>query len=346
MILKEIYIACLVILLGFKAYTQKTIEKTQVLILGTPHLAQVQGFKQGMLGEVKTKLDSMNFDAICIEQMPGELLYDIQSRENKAFDGVIKQFGGKRLSLADSAQKYMDVSFLEAKERVKELLNQKELNEEERQDLIVFLVATTDLASAILQLSYLSKQQVSFTDPTKEYIFQTLKKRLKSHNEIYSLGIPLAMSRGLSVLYPIDNMQDEAILLAEYPGFIQDYQNNMELFKGIGDKPVFQMIARLTSEGVKSGNLAKLYGYMNSEEYKNDDYMAQWAIWLQTEFKSGTDRARYSLWEMRNQEIAANITRVAAQYPGKRILVIIGASHKLFIEKYLETMPDVKILAF
>ena len=47
---------------------------------------------------------------------------------------------------------------------------------------------------------------------------------------------------------------------------------------------------------------------------------------------------------MLNLQIAANITKVCSFYPGKKVLVVIGASHKSFIEKYLKQNPDIEIL--
>jgi len=76
------------------------------------------------------------------------------------------------------------------------------------------------------------------------------------------------------------------------------------------------------------------------------DFEAQWEIWLKTNFPTGTDKARYYLWEMRNLQIAANIIERCSFYPGKKIIVIIGSSHKSFLEKYLKQISDIEILNF
>ena len=89
-----------------------------------------------------------------------------------------------------------------------------------------------------------------------------------------------------------------------------------------------------------------LYEFLNSEEYMEEDYDAQWKIWFETNFPSKSDMARYSLWEMRNLQISANIMDVVARYPNKRILVIIGSSHKSFLEKYLKQIESVNLLSY
>ena len=86
-------------------------EKTKILILGTPHLNQIKNFQSKMLDNLIIKLDSFEFDAVCIENMPGELLYDIKSRNDSAYINLIESIGGKRLNMSDLAQKRLVIGF-------------------------------------------------------------------------------------------------------------------------------------------------------------------------------------------------------------------------------------------
>ncbi len=95
----HITLFALTLTLGINAQTE--LDKTNVLILGTYHLNQINDFKPEMLDHVVEKLDTFEFDAICIENMPGELLYDIRSRNDSAFIDVLEYYGGDRLSLAE-----------------------------------------------------------------------------------------------------------------------------------------------------------------------------------------------------------------------------------------------------
>ena len=121
----------------------------------------------------------------------------------------------------------------------------------------------------------------------------------------------------------------------------------------LGDiRPMIHLIVNFTiamentQKGVQTNDLLELFVFINSKEYQEQDFEAQWEIWFKTDFASGSDRARYALWEMRNLQIAANIMNTAAFYPGKRILVVIGASHKLFLEKYLGQVPSIELIEF
>jgi hypothetical protein len=49
-------------------------------------------------------------------------------------------------------------------------------------------------------------------------------------------------------------------------------------------------------------------------------------------------------WETRNLRMAANIREVLGERPGMRMLVIVGASHKGYLDAYLHQMHDVRIV--
>ena len=49
-------------------------------------------------------------------------------------------------------------------------------------------------------------------------------------------------------------------------------------------------------------------------------------------------------WETRNLRMAANIREMFAAQPGIRGLVIVGASHKPYLESYLNQMHDLMIV--
>ena len=320
--------------------------KSQVLILGTAHLEQISGFEASMLNNVIKKLDSFNFEAIGIEKMSGELLNDIQSRKDSAFDGITKGgFGAQYLNLADTVRKTQKITFLQAQKSINTLLKQESLSLLERKELLFNFLAVTDIPSAALQYLYINNKSL-FTTEFERYIVEILEKKISSKNEYYSLALQLAKRGNLNQLEPIDNFQDEPLLFKYYPEFIDDYTVNAEIFAGISQLPIFQKTNQLTQEGIEAKDFSDLYHFLNSDEYISEDYNAQWAIWLKSNFPSGSDRARYYLWEMRNLQIAANIMNLVARNPQKKILIIIGASHKGFLEKYLTQIEDIEVLKY
>jgi hypothetical protein len=55
-------------------------------------------------------------------------------------------------------------------------------------------------------------------------------------------------------------------------------------------------------------------------------------------------RGYLAYWETRNLRMASNIREVTGLKPGTRVLVVVGASHKGYLEAYLHQMHDVRIV--
>ena len=345
-LLTNLYTAILLLIFSAGLNAQVETNKTKVLILGTHHLNQIKNFQPKMLDKLITKLDRFEFDAVCIENMPGELIYDIKSREDSAYIYIIEHMARTRLAFADTMQENLGIGFLESEINAERLLSKDTLSDTERVQLIEYLIASTDIYSATLQYKFIKDKSVFNGSGLGQDIIDKLDQYDKGLNEISSLALKLAYNQNLQKVEYIDNLQDEPLLYKHFPSFVQDFTDNQESFKDVVNSPVFQKVNELVSSGVKDENLLDLYLFMNSKEYMKQDFEAQHVIWLNTKFESGTDRARYSLWEMRNLQIAANILKTCAFYPGKSIIVIIGASHKFFIEKYLHQIPDIELLEF
>ena len=130
-LLTNLYIAILLLLCSINLNGQIASEKTKVLILGTPHLNQIPNFQPKMLDNLVIKLDSLKFDAVCIENMPGELLYDIESREDSAYTYIVEHIAGLRFALADSMQVNLGIGFVESEKNAKDLLKKWEAGDKE-----------------------------------------------------------------------------------------------------------------------------------------------------------------------------------------------------------------------
>jgi hypothetical protein len=56
-------------------------------------------------------------------------------------------------------------------------------------------------------------------------------------------------------------------------------------------------------------------------------------------------RGYVTYWETRNLRMAANIREAIGDNPGSRTLVIVGGSHKWYLEAYLNQMHDVRVVS-
>lgn len=340
------YISTLVVVLFLfnEMYSQN---ETEVLVLGTTHLNQLADFEKESLAQVLYKLNQYKFDVIGIENMSTELLNDIVSRKDSTYSDLIKYYGSERLLLQDKFQEKLNITYIQAQHKIDSIIGLSTIMPKDRINLINYFLAAGDLASAALQYNYLEKgAQIIEEDFFEKETINVLKKRTKSLNEIYSIAVVLAAMSNHQKLEYIDNLQDESLLYQYFPEFISEYMGKQTLFAHIPELRVFRAVDSLQKSGIKYNDLLPLYQFLNSEEYQKADYDAQWKLWLSTDFESKADLSRYALWEMRNLQISANILKLSAFYPGKRILIIIGSSHKFFIEKHLVQCPNIKLLKF
>ena len=102
----------------------------------------------------------------------------------------------------------------------------------------------------------------------------------------------------------------------------------------------------LAAEAEKTGDWLPLYTWMNSEEYVSQTLDKEWRMFINKDLDVDPALARVALWEVRNLNMASNIMRVVAKNIGGNIVIIVGASHKAFLEQYLGSMLGVSIVQF
>lgn len=328
------------IISGGKLHAQQ-INKTKVLVLGTTHLSSLSGVKETYLKRVLDSLAIYKFDAIALERMPPELLLDIKSRKDEAWQELYSDYSNA-ITLGEKYQRILKLNYENAKKKEDSLLNKQNLNEADRIQLMNTALCTYDLWTASLNYQYIIDKSKIDTSTVN-----LLNGYHQSSSEFNLIGVNLAKRLHINKLNYIDNLEDETILSLDFPYFFNEYTTSQTKINELVSKAsIFSEVNQLQAENVKKMDLYPLYKLLNSERYMKEDYAGQWELWLKTNFISKTDRSRFSLWEMRNLQITANIMRLVAKYPEKTILVVIGASHKSFIEKYLQQMPDIELLKF
>lgn len=336
---------CLTGILSFPSASPAS-EKTSVLVLGVQHLSSLSEFRPEMLDQTINRLDSMNFNVIAVEAMHAELLRELQARNDPAFDEVLERFGGDRLALAEQAQREFKLTFPEAQVSINRMLTTTDLQAADALQLLKSFLATGDIASAVVQYEQLKRGAPAQLEVLQQSTKTLLEKHQTSANEVYALGVRLALLENVQRIEYIDNFQDEALLLKHYPSFMAEYADRQDYFARVMSHVHFSTLNERTESAVQQGELFDLLVYLNSAEFQAGDYEAQWQIWLDANFPSGASEARYLYWEMRNLQIAARVIDVTARHPGKKVLVIIGAAHKSFLEKFLAQIPTIQLLSF
>jgi pheromone shutdown protein TraB len=92
------------------------------------------------------------------------------------------------------------------------------------------------------------------------------------------------------------------------------------------------------------GGVMKMYRAMNDRSEDKLIYDSDFGAALEEPSPQQFGRGYVAYWETRNLRMAANIREAIGLHPGSRTLVIVGASHKGYLEAYLNQMHDVRIV--
>ncbi|HSJ77100.1 MAG TPA: DUF5694 domain-containing protein, partial [Erythrobacter sp.] len=90
--------------------------------------------------------------------------------------------------------------------------------------------------------------------------------------------------------------------------------------------------------------VTEVYRRENEPSALKESAEVQWATLLRARLPGGFGRLRVAEWEARNLRMAANIREGLGLHPGGRALVIVGSSHKPYLDAYIGLMSDVEVV--
>jgi hypothetical protein len=318
--------------------------RSQVLVLGTVHLAQLEK-RPGpeSLARLRAHLAKFRPSAICVEHLPAHDLAEMDALGGK-YREVAEMFAKDDLAIGKLVRRRLGCSRVEPARRADEhLLDSSKLTPETRVRLVADLLAAYDAPTALLQWSYVSPAVRARTDLLPARVRRFLDDRLASPNETSTLAVPLARELGLARLISVDSQWDGARLIKEPERLVEEAFSH-PLRKAIATEDVYADQRRRTEAAVGAGDLLPVYLHINSPAYAAKDVMAQWAPWLRMRLASGLDRTRYGNWEARNLHIAANLGDATTPPGSQRVLVVIGVAHKPFLDDALSRLASVKLV--
>lgn len=319
-------------------------ERTQVLVLATPHLSMTPAeFNATALEGLLQELQSYHPDVIAIENLSGESLSALSAYQ-AVYPDVAESFGSSALALAAAARAYTDLDLPAAEAEARAALSAlgAEPTAARRRRLAMLFLAAGDPNSALVQWWRLSpSERVADDFP------QTMRTQLEAFaarkNESALIGARLAARLGLNRLYPMDDQSGLDLIFPIAEALGAAIAADPSIAEGLAH-PEF---ARLAQSGDRLGDAAEAlstYREINAPGAGLVDARAQWLIMIDRVYPQSAGRVRMGEWEARNLRMAANIREAAASVPGGRVLVIVGASHKPWLDAYLDMMTDIRIV--
>lgn len=319
-------------------------QPTQIMVLGTEHLSGTpDNWNPQVLEPLLERLAAFKPDIITTEDQSGPAITKLWEYREIA-PKAAATYGGRALRMATEAGVSLDMDMPQAEAAARRRLLDwpADPTPADRRRLTALFAAAGDPHSALVQWWRLPAAERIAGEGVSKTLAIQLDELGRSRNESVVIAARLATRLGLERLYPADS-QDEVVFTPHeadlffksvFPPLLERF-NADPVLKGRGE------VSRMT-DGEKT--LAE-YRKLNSPAINLRSSEVEWLGVLDRPIKEDVGRKRMVGWEVRNMRMAANIREASSRAPGGRVLVIVGAAHKIWLEAYLGMMTDVKIVS-
>lgn len=312
--------------------------QNQLLVLGGPHLSGLpKDFDPVTLAPLLDRLAGWRPQAIAIETLSGpqcDFMRRYPGRYRDTVEGYCWDPAPARAATG------LDVPAATAEaERLLATWPAAPSPAQRRRLAAVFL-AGGESASALVQWLRLPEAERRAGDGLDAALVARLTMLTTRRNENFLIAAPLAARLGLERVYAIDDHTADAAI-ADEKAF------GAALTKA-WDNPAAARRKRIETAldaryGSSEGMLA-IYRAYNARGVTKRAFDSDFGAALEEPSPQGFGRAYLGYWETRNLRMAGNVRDMLAARPGVRALVIVGASHKGYLEAYLDRMHDARIV--
>lgn len=319
-------------------------QKTQILVLGALHLSGTpEDWDPVVLEPLLTKLQAFRPDVITIEALSGEAISQLWDYRGVHGD-TATSYGSQQMLLSASGSLGTGMEMAEAEAEARSaLLNwPSSPTAAQRRRLTALLATAGDPYSALVQWWRLDPSERLAQDGVSRTLTTQLNDLEKRRNENHLIGSRLAARLGLERVFPTD-AQDEDVFTpdqsAEFGRSV--FPPMLEIFNA---DPLMVNYANLSQQLLDGPSTLEAFRTANSPEVGRRQADIEWLGVIDRPTEGRVGRVRMAGWEVRNLRMTANIREASARAPGGRVLVIVGAGHKQWLEAYLGMMSDVELV--
>ena len=215
------------------------------------------------------------------------------------------------------------------------------LEEPEESRCILIAVAAYDYYSGLLRWHYLSETEKAVFRNKNLEIAKSFESESTSANEYVSLAIRLAKQLGHDRIYPVDDHIEKAKVSTALTELGEGFDPIQKVWGQLGDDPFLATAKAKEDEAVEAGDLQSWFRWLNAPSTSTADKDLQFGPFA--EGRAGHAGMTWNgYWEARNLRMASHISDVLAANPGKRMVYIVGSSHKGYIDGYFTDMDWVR----
>ena len=309
-----------------------------VLVLGSPHLDQLpKTFDPATLRPLLDRLAAWKPEGIAIEALSG-MQCDHVRRYPVRYADTIDTYCWDPAPARLATGLDVPAATLQADR----LLSTWPANPSasQRRRLAALFLAGGERASALVQWLRLAQAERRAGDGLDAGLVALLDGLKDQRNERYQVAARLAARLGHEQVYPMDDHTADRV--------IQDRKGWADAVMTAWKNPATEKRSKATAVleaqlGTPEGILA-IYRADNAPGATKLAFDSDFGAALEEPSAQRFGRRYVGYWETRNLRMAANIRDVLAGRPGMRLLVVVGASHKGYLEAYLHQMHDVRVV--
>ncbi len=311
---------------------------SELLVLGSPHLAGLpDSLQSANLGLLVERLAAWKPHTIAIESLSGPQCAYLRLYPQR-YRGTIETFcwdpaparaaTGLDVPAATAAAEQLLASWPAAPAAA------------QRRRLAALFLAAGEPVSALVQWLRLPAAERHAGDGLDAALVAELERQRLKRNESRLIAAPLAAALGLERVVAMDDHTSDLPASDEkaYEAAVTKAWDNPA-----AKKRILQHDAANAKHATPEEILA-LYRHYNAPELGRLVFDSDFGAALEEPSPQHFGRNYVGYWEVRNLRMASNIREAMAVQPGKRMLVIVGASHKWYLEAYLDQMHDVRIV--
>ncbi|WP_288412794.1 DUF5694 domain-containing protein [uncultured Sphingomonas sp.] len=318
----------------------RTGPPNEVAVLGSPHLSQLpDGFRPEALAPLLDRLAAWKPQAIAIESLSGAQCDELRRYPYRYADTIDSYCADTAAARAATG---LDVPTANAA-FAKILADWPATpSAAQRRRLAATFLAGGEQASALVQWLRLPPAERRAGDGLDTTLVERLTKLATRHDESLMIAARLAARLGLERVYAMDDHSADRMMAkadeAPYGAAIQKaWDNPAGAKRRVRDGAAQRDLA--TGPGILT-----MYRAFNAPDMAAIVYASDFGAALEEPSPQRFGRQYVAYWETRNLRMAANIRDMLGERPGQRALVVVGASHKPYLDAYLHQMHDVHVV--
>ncbi|MFB0611089.1 DUF5694 domain-containing protein [Aurantiacibacter poecillastricola] len=293
-------------------------------------------FARPQLDSVLAALERWKPAAIGIERVPGREIEDLSRRPSYA---QVPQLSGEVVELAQDTQAELGIDLEDALAQIAAWSASDNVDPLEARRRIGIALAAYEPETALLYWWQLNSEA---KEALPAGVAALLRNLDESSNERVQLAARLAARLGLPRLWSIDSQRDKDLFASVLPQ-LQAGIGASDEASNLQDQPWFVESEEALQNGMARGDLLSAYRFYNGPDYEAAQMVGQFDLLNRVPIEADAGRVRQAAWDMRNLGIAAQIRRASASVPGERVLVVIGAGHKPFLDRLLPETLDLRM---